>query len=91
MTGVDALSLIVAVLVLPLLTAVFTRPGMTPALKRWISVGVAALLGGLSAIVSGQLGDLVPAEAGAWIIRVLVWIATVAVAALAVLGVGVRT
>ena len=30
MTGVDALSLIVAVLVLPLLTAVFTRPGMTP-------------------------------------------------------------
>ena len=80
MTGVDALSLIVAVLVLPLLTAVFTRPGMTPALKRWISVGVAALLGGLSAIVSGQLGDLVPPEASAWVIRILVWVATVAVA-----------
>ena len=80
MTGVDALSLIVAVLVLPLLTAVFTRPGMTPALKRGLSVGVAAVLGTLSAVVSGQLDDLVPPEATAWVIRILIWISTVAIA-----------
>lgn len=79
MTGVDAMSIIVAVLVLPLLTAVFTRPNMSDSTKRWVSVGVAAVLGTLSAIVSGQL-DFVPPDVATWTVRVLVWIATVAVA-----------
>lgn len=79
MTGADALSIIVAALVLPLLTAVFTRPDMSANAKRLISVLVAAILGTLSALISGQL-DFVPPDVTAWVVRVLVWISTVAIA-----------
>ena len=76
-SGVDALSVIVAVLVLPLLTAVFTRPNMSDNTKRIVSVVVAAVLGTLSAIVSGQL-DFVPPDVASWVVRILVWVSIVA-------------
>lgn len=79
MTGADALSIIIAALILPLLTAVFTRPNMSANTKRIISVVVAAVLGALSALISGQL-DFVPPDVSVWVVRVLVWMATVALA-----------
>lgn len=79
MSGTDALSIIIAALVLPFVAAIFTRPDMPASQKRAVAIAVAAVLGTLSAIVSGQI-DIVPPEILVWITRVLGWVAAVAVA-----------
>ena len=79
MTGIDALSIIVAGAVLPLIVAIFARQGLTATQKRGVALAVAALLGTLSALITGQI-DGVPESVTAWLVRILGWIAAVVVA-----------
>ena len=83
MTGIDALSIIVAGAVLPLIVAIFARQGLTAAQKRGVALAVAVVLGTLSALVTGQI-DGVPETVTAWLVRILGWIAAVVVAGQAI-------
>ena len=79
MTGVAALAIISAGLV-PFVTALFTHPAMTPTKKRIISFSVAAVLGLVSAIITGQLG-WIPDNLVAWINSFVLSVGVVVVAA----------
>ena len=79
MTGVTALAMIAGVVV-PFVTALFTNPVMTPAKKRLISGGVAVVFGLLSAIITGQLG-WIPPNIVAWVTTFVVSVGVVIAAA----------
>ena len=65
LTGVAALALIAGVIV-PFVTALFTNPLMTPTKKRIIAGSVSVVLGLVSAIITGQLG-WIPTNIVAWV------------------------
>lgn len=62
------------------LTALFSRPGMTAGKKRGISALVAAVLGVVSVIISGQIVGI-PADTVDLVSRVVVYVGVTLIAA----------
>ena len=72
----QAISIIIGGMIVPIITALFTRPNMDSATKRMIVIGVSVFVGVVMAIGTGAIQG-VPAEITLWIERVIVAVSTV--------------
>lgn len=72
----QAISIIIGGMIVPIITALFTRPNMDSATKRMIVIGVSVFVGIVMAIGTGAIQG-VPSEITVWIERVIVAVSTV--------------
>lgn len=74
----SALLVIGAALVV-VFTAIVSKPGMTPKLKRLIAGIFSFVLGTITAVVNGQI-EGIPPDFIAWLVKILITVAVVIVA-----------
>lgn len=72
----NAALLLLAGVLTPLVTALFTKPSLSPAVKTVIAVIVSAVFGTLAAIISGQITEL-PQGVVEWTGKIVAYIALV--------------
>ena len=76
MNMTQAIGIIIGGMLVPIITALYTRPNMDSSTKRIITIVVSVFVGVVSAIGTGAI-EGVPAEISLWVERVIVAVSTI--------------
>ena len=76
MNMTQAIGIIIGGMLVPIITALYTRPNMDSSTKRIITIVVSVFVGVVSAIGTGAI-EGVPAEITLWVERVIVAVSTI--------------